>query len=100
MNARRCIPCSGSGKVMGGGFMIANCEYCDGSGKIKYVDDEIDYLAMKQTESYRNAKARLKSKHNSLSDEDAEKLLDEAFEKELEVEKPKAKRGRKKKKLV
>lgn len=94
MKKARCIPCSGSGRVMGGGMMMADCDNCDGEGKIRVVDDEIDFLTMKQTEGYQNAKKRLQSKHENLSDEEAEKLLDEAFEKE----KPIIKSGRKSKK--
>lgn len=89
----RCLPCNGSGRVMGGGMMMADCENCDGRGKIQEVDDELDYLAMKQTQSYLNAKERLMSKNVNLTHEEAEELLDDAFEKE----KPKTKPGRKKK---
>jgi hypothetical protein len=78
---------------MGGGMMMADCELCDGAGKFKEVSDDIDFLAMKQTESYVKAKKRLQARNEDLSDEEAEKLLDEAFEKE----KPTVKRGRKKK---
>jgi hypothetical protein len=77
---------------MGGGMVMADCDYCDGTGKVSGIDDEIDFLTMKQTEGYQNAKKRLQSKNENLSDEEAEKLLDEAFEKE----KPTMKRGRKK----
>ena len=88
----RCLPCAGSGRVMGGGMMMADCDICDGVGKVKVVEDEIDFLTMKQTEGYQNAKKRLQAKNENLSDNEAEKLLDEAFEKE----KPLVKRGRKK----
>lgn len=89
---KRCIPCNGSGKLMGGGMITADCDNCNGVGKVKEVAiDEMDYLAMKQTEGYRSAKKRLQSSHPDLSGDEAEKLLDEAFENE----KPKATRKRK-----
>ncbi len=79
---KRCVPCGGSGEVLGGGMMKSDCHYCHGKGKIKVVDEEIDYLAMKQTDGYRNAKSRLMSSHSDISEQEAEKLLDEAFENE------------------
>lgn len=93
MKKTRCTPCSGSGRVMGGGMMMADCDICDGEGKIRFVEDEIDFLTIKQTEGYQKAKKRLQSKSPDLSDEKAEELLDEAFEKE----KPETKSGRKRK---
>lgn len=90
MKKKACHLCGGSGKVMGMGMMSQDCDNCDGSGKVFEHDDEIGYLTdtMKKTEGYQNAKERLMAKDENLSDEDAEKLLDEAFEKE------KPKRGR------
>jgi hypothetical protein len=82
MTMQRCTPCGGSGRVMGGGMIIKDCEECDGRGKIKKIDDEIDYLTMKQTKSYKSAKTRLQKKHPNLSEDEAEKMLDKAFEKE------------------
>lgn len=67
---------------MGGGMMMADCDNCDGEGKVKVVEDDIDFLTIKQTESYQKAKKRLQAKNDNLSDDEAEKLLDEAFEKE------------------
>lgn len=82
---KRCMPCGGSGRVMGGGMMMMDCDNCDGYGKVTVVDDEIDYLVMKQTEGYQKAKKRLQASNENLSDEEAEQLLDEAFEKEKPI---------------
>jgi hypothetical protein len=76
---KRCIPCGGSGKVMGGGMMLVDCDHCDGHGKIIVV--EPDYLA-KDTESYKKAKDGIKKLDTNLSDSDAEKILDEEIEKQ------------------
>jgi RecJ-like exonuclease len=90
MALKMCIPCAGSGRVMGGGMMMKDCDQCDGRGKIQYVDDEIDYLAKKQSLNYKDAKQRLVDKAN-ISGEQAEEYLD--------AELKKTKRGRKKRAL-
>ena len=95
MSMTRCIPCRGSGRLMGGGMITVDCDHCDGSGKIPEIKDDINYLSIKQTESYQKAKARLISKNENLSDEEAEKLLDEAFEKEKPKIKKKIKNAKK-----
>ena len=92
MEYKRCAPCGGSGSMLGMGMMKRECLDCDGSGKIRFVSDEVAYLGMKQTEAYQNAKKRLQKNQPDLSDAEAESLLDEAFEKE----KPTAKKGRSK----
>ncbi len=81
MLSRRCINCAGSGQVMGGGMLIKTCHECDGAGKIKEPEDEMDYLVSKQTESYQAAKKRLMKKHKDISDEKAESLLDAELKK-------------------
>lgn len=82
MMKKMCVPCSGSGRLMGGGMMMMDCDSCNGKGNMDHVDDEIDYLNMKNNESYKKAKKRLQKKHPNLSDGEAEQLLDDAFEKE------------------
>lgn len=67
---------------MGGGMMSQECDDCDGHGRMHVSEDEINFLEVKQTEAYEKAKKRLIKKQPSLSDEDAEKLLDEELEKE------------------
>jgi len=75
MALKMCIPCAGSGRVMGGGMLIKDCDECDGRGKISYVDDEIDYIAQKQSLNYAEAKQRLADKAN-ISEDEAGKYLD------------------------
>lgn len=85
MAKKRCISCSGGGKVMGMGMIMQDCEACDGAGKIFVPDDELDFLAMKQTESYQKAKDKLKAVDNTIDDKKAEELLDKSM-KEAQVE--------------
>lgn len=80
MAKKRCIPCGGSGKVMGGGMMLVDCDHCDGIGKIIIIE-EPNYLA-KDTDSYKKAKDGIKKLDTKLSDSDAEKILDEEIEKQ------------------
>lgn len=75
----RCHVCVGSGQIMGGGMMTQTCPECSGRGKFEKIDDELEYLAMKQSEGYKDAKKKLKEECNFLSDIDAEKLLDQAI---------------------
>jgi hypothetical protein len=85
MTKKRCIPCGGSGRVMGGGMMMNDCEHCDGLGKIIVSDDDIDYLAKKQNdkelESYKKAKKNIKSVDESITDDQAERILDDELNK-------------------
>ena len=90
MELKKCRACAGSGKIMGGGMMIKDCHECNGIGKISEIKPEPDIKTIKQTESYRQAKSRLMEKSPDLTNEEAEKLLDDAFERE----KPRKKRKR------
>lgn len=78
---KRCNSCVGSGRVMGGGMMMQDCEHCDGTGKIFVADDPIDYVMRKESEAYQNAKAKIKNLDDKMSDQDAEKLLDDELSK-------------------
>jgi len=40
----RCGACSGGGKVMGGGMIMATCDDCDGKGRKPVIFDPISYL--------------------------------------------------------
>lgn len=84
MQTKRCRNCFGSGIIMGGGCIQIDCPECFGKGMIEEPKDDIDFLVNKQNESYQAAKKRLMKKHKSLSSEEAEKLLDDALEKERE----------------
>ncbi len=78
MKYSRCPPCSGSGRVMGGGMMMADCDACDGMGKIPIPEDDITYLMDKQTDRYKKAKIAIK-KRLKVDDKEAEELLDNAL---------------------
>lgn len=92
---RFCIPCGGSGKQLGGGMIIKDCDTCDGSGRNNKPDDEIDYLLKKDTEHYKSAKKRIQALDPNLTDEDVEKMLDGELTKlnDEQTEQPK-KRGK------
>jgi hypothetical protein len=92
INQKRCIPCAGSGKMMGNGMLMTDCHQCNGKGKIDIVKNEIDYLLSKDTEHYKEAKDKIKALDDSMTDAEAEKILDE----ELKKTEPKQ-RGRPKK---
>lgn len=91
MAKKRCIPCGGSGKVMGGGMMLADCDECDGYGKI-IIKEEPDYLA-KDSDSYKKAKNEIKNLDEKISDQEAEKILDDEIEKQKIVKLKDKKKG-------
>lgn len=78
MNKIRCKPCNGSGKVMGGGMMLADCDNCDGVGKL-YVEEP--FKMDKESPHYKNAIGRIKELNPALSDNDCEVI----FNRELET---------------
>lgn len=53
MSMKFCVPCGGSGKMMGGGMLAVNCSQCSGMGKMESVDDDIGFLEVKATELYK-----------------------------------------------
>jgi DnaJ-class molecular chaperone len=54
MELRRCIPCGGSGIVMGSGMINKDCEYCYGSGKV--IDEsKIKVTLDKKSKHYKQA---------------------------------------------
>lgn len=83
MARKRCIHCQGSGKIMGGGMMLQDCDECYGSGKVEIVDEanDIDYLVSKQSDAYKAAKSKIKALDENMSDAEAEKLLDDGLSK-------------------
>lgn len=91
----RCQPCHGSGRLMSGGMVFKDCENCQGKGKIKTLETtEFDYLELKQSERFQEAKDQLKKEFPDLSDNEADKFMSDA----LLNEQPK-KRGRPKKEV-
>lgn len=91
---KKCLSCYGQGKMMGGGMMQVDCDTCDGRGKVeKPIEDDIDYLLSKESEHYKNAKEKIKSISETISDEQAEKILDEEIEKQKPIDIKGKKRG-------
>lgn len=93
MPSKRCSRCVGSGTVMGGGMMMSECYDCDGTGKIK--EEKITEVMSKESEEYKKAKERIKSLDENMTEDQAEKLLDEELDKQENVTVfPQKKRGR------
>jgi hypothetical protein len=76
----RCKPCGGSGRVMGGGMMLADCETCDGAGKI-YVDEpvpkKVDIKIDRSNKHYKDAIKKIKALGKDITDEKAETIFAE-----------------------
>ncbi len=90
----RCKTCYGSGKVMGGGMMQHDCDECDGTGKIVFIEDdikELERLKAKEEESRQKAINEIKELDPNMSDEKAKEIFEEEFKK-LEDEDKKLKR--------
>lgn len=74
----RCIPCNGSGIVMGGGMMMADCDNCKGTGKIVKANDEVAYLQIQASGEFDAAVKRI-VEQTDMSYEDASKMLSSEF---------------------
>ena len=77
VRTQRCQPCGGSGLIEAGGFVKKDCTACNGSGTIKIIEADIEVLLAKSTEHYQTAKNRIKAIDPSITDKEAEDLLDE-----------------------
>lgn len=53
----RCVPCGGSGIVMGGGMMMKDCFECDGRGKI-HEEEKIPLTAIENNKPKRGRPKR------------------------------------------
>lgn len=78
---KRCHICGGSGQVMGGGMIFNNCEECGGKGKIIFIEDEIEELNIRNTESYQNAIKEIKAIDSSIDDEKAKEIFEKEYSK-------------------
>jgi len=78
MPITRCMNCNGSGKLMGGGMMMIDCDTCMGKGKVS--DGKVSIEDIKNTDSYREAVRNIRALNPVLSKEQAEKLFDDEFE--------------------
>jgi hypothetical protein len=75
MPSKKCMVCAGSGKVMGGGMMMWDCDDCDGNGKILIIEEP------KDSASYKEAIESIKALDPSIDDEKAKEIFDEEFKK-------------------
>jgi hypothetical protein len=83
---KRCPDCC-NGQVRGGGCIsTTNCETCEGTGFLVEIDE--DKYLNKDSEHYQEAREKIKSLDDTMSDEDAEKYLDDEINKNI----PKKKR--------
>lgn len=87
MTTTRCLRCNGAGNYLGMGMTPVDCGDCSGSGKVFQKKDVAD---IKTSDGYLSAKSRLKASNPDLTDDEADELLEEAFEKE----KPKKSRAK------
>jgi hypothetical protein len=89
MDLERCDVCVGSGTIMGGGMMFVDCHKCLGVGKLAPIAPKV---MDKDSESYKRAKDNIKKLDENMSDDEAEKILDEELGKLDNEERPKAKK--------
>jgi len=88
MTKIRCLPCNGSGRMMGGGMLMQDCEHCDGKGKIE--DGKVQLADYKKTPEYRKAINTIQQLANK-SYEESERLFAEEFDKKEEIHKEEVK---------
>lgn len=80
MERIRCNICAGSGQVMGGGMLMWDCDKCDGSGKI-IKEQPKKFAIKKESKHYKKAIKELQELDPNLTDEDAQKVMDEELAK-------------------
>lgn len=81
MEKIRCKSCVGSGKVMGGGMIIKDCDQCDGTGKIYVKEKKEQFEIEKNNKHYKKAIKNIKGLDNKITDQEAEKIFHEELEK-------------------
>lgn len=74
MKKLRCNICYGSGQIMGGGMIMQPCDNCDGVGKISINE-----------ESYNEAKEKIKSLDDKITEQEATNILDTELRKTTNV---------------
>ena len=82
MVKKRCACCNGSGRVMGGGMMHQECDDCEGRGRI-YVSEVKEVKPNeinKETDEYKKAIKKIKKLSPEISDSDAEKMFEKAWD--------------------
>lgn len=77
MPITRCMNCNGSGKLMGGGMIMIDCDTCFGKGKIS--DGKVTIQDIKNTDSYREAVKNIRAMNPVITQVEAEKLFDDEF---------------------
>lgn len=86
MTELRCLICAGSAKVMGGGMIIKDCIECNGTGK--RIEPE-EFKIEKESVHYKEAVQKIKSLDENITDEQAEKIFNDAL---IKIDEPKKKR--------
>lgn len=67
----RCLSCNGSKIMMGGGMIKISCDQCGGTGK------KIEIKVDKRSKAYKKAKAEIKALSDTITDKEAEDMLDD-----------------------
>lgn len=73
----KCIRCGDSGKYLGNGMMLTDCNLCDDDTDIPNKFPKIN----RKTKSYKKAIKDIMALHPSLTNVEAVKMFDEAYEK-------------------
>lgn len=80
MGKVRCNTCVGSGKVMGGGMMMIDCDDCDGKGKI-FIDEQKEFVIDKNSKHYKEAIKNIKQLNAGITQEKAEEIFEDELKK-------------------
>jgi hypothetical protein len=75
-----CNLCAGSGKVMGNGCIIIECDQCDGYGKYHEKEEVKHQEFDRENAHYKEAITRIKELNTDLSEEEAEDIFNEALD--------------------
>ncbi len=87
---RTCIRCSGTGRYLGNGMMMADCTLCDENGEVPSLIAANPKMAVcnvknvkldRRSVAYKQAIDDIMASNNTLSRADAVKLFDDAYNK-------------------
>ena len=77
----RCKICIGSGKMMGGGMIMCDCDACYGTGHTTAIPEPPAVKIDQNSQHYKSAIKRIKALNDKITDAEAEKMFKDEFDK-------------------
>jgi DnaJ-class molecular chaperone len=78
--SNRCKVCTGSGRVMGGGMIMKDCDHCNGYGTVNEQSQPVIKID-KESKGYKEAINSIKALDSSMTDDQAKDIFEKEFAK-------------------